>query len=108
MLEENSFTFASHLHTSGKEEDHRHHKAKDRRQSFKYTMCDTPTARAAPSKQYDHAHTFHRSNSSVGLVGVDGEFPVTRAAIELMHHLRRKNTTMISPALWLLSFHCSS
>ena len=60
------------------------------------------------SKQYDHAHTFHRSTSSVGLAGADGEFPVTRAATELMHDLRRKNTTTISPALWLLSFHCSS
>ena len=37
------------------------------------------------SKQYDHAHTFHRSTSSVGLAGVDGEFPVTRAATEFMH-----------------------
>ena len=27
------------------------------------------------SKQYDHAHTFHRSTSSVGLAGSDGEFP---------------------------------
>ena len=43
------------------------------------------------SKQYDHAHTFHRSTSSVGLAGADGEFPVTRAATELMHDLRRKN-----------------
>jgi len=51
------------------------------------------------SKQYDHAHTVHRSTSSVGLVGADGEFPVTRAATELMHDLRRKNTTAISPAL---------
>ena len=42
------------------------------------------------------------------LAGADGEFPVTRAATELMHDLRRKNTTTISPALWLLSFHCSS
>jgi len=30
-------------------------------------------------------HTFHRSTSSVGLAGADGEFPVTRAATELMH-----------------------
>jgi len=30
------------------------------------------------SKQHDHAHTSHRSTSSVGLVGADGEFPVTR------------------------------
>ena len=50
------------------------------------------------SKQYDHANTFHRSTSSVGLAGADGEFPVTRADIELMHDLRRKNTTTISPA----------
>ena len=35
-------------------------------------------------------HTFHRSTSSVGLAGADGEFPVTRAATELMHDLRRK------------------
>ena len=42
------------------------------------------------SKQYDHAHTFHRSTSSAGLAGADGEFPVTRAATELMHDLRRK------------------
>ena len=57
------------------------------------------------SKQNGHAHTFHRSTSSVGLAGADGEFPVTRAATELMHDLLRKNTTTISPALWLLSFH---
>ena len=49
-------------------------------------------------------HTFHRSTSSVGLAGADGEFPVAHAATELMHDLRRKNTTTISPALWLLSF----
>ena len=30
------------------------------------------------SKQFDHLHTFHRSTSSVGLVGADCEFPVTR------------------------------
>jgi len=57
------------------------------------------------SKQYDHhAHTFHRSTSSVGLAGADGEFPVTHAATKLMHDLRRKKSTTISPALWLLSF----
>ena len=27
------------------------------------------------SKQFDHVHTFHRSTSSVGLAGADGEFP---------------------------------
>ena len=32
----------------------------------------------------------HGSSSSVGLAGADGEFPVTRAATELMHDLRRK------------------
>ena len=52
--------------------------------------------------------TFHQSTSSVGLAGADGEFPVTRAASELMHDLRRKKSTTISPALWLLSFFCSS
>ena len=41
-------------------------------------------------KHFDHVHTFHRSTSSVGLAGADGEFPVTRAATELMHDLRRK------------------
>lgn len=60
------------------------------------------------SKQYDHVHTFHRSTSSVGLAGADGEFPVARAATELMHDLRRKKSTTISPALWLLSFLRSS
>jgi len=60
------------------------------------------------SKQFDHVHTFHRSTFSVGLAGADGEFPVTRAATELMHDLRRKKSTTISPALWLLSFLCSS
>ena len=60
------------------------------------------------SKQFDHVHTFHRSTSSVGLAGADGEFPVTRAATELMHDLRRKTSTAISPALWLLSFLCLS
>jgi hypothetical protein len=60
------------------------------------------------SKQFDHLHTFHRSTSSVGLAGADGEFPVTRAATELMHDLRGKKSTTISPALWLLSFLCSS
>ena len=50
----------------------------------------------------------HRSTSSVGLAGADGEFPVTRAATELMHDLRRKKSTTISPALWLFSFLCSS
>ena len=43
------------------------------------------------SKQYDHARTFHRSTSSVGLAGAHGEFPVIRAATELMHDLRRKS-----------------
>ena len=43
------------------------------------------------SKQFDHVHTFHRTTSSVGLAGADGEFPVTRAATELMHGFRRKN-----------------
>jgi len=42
-------------------------------------------------RQYGHAHTFYRSASSVGLAGAGGEFPVTRAATELMHDLRRKN-----------------
>ena len=42
------------------------------------------------SEQFDHVHTFHRSTSSVGLAGADGEF-VTRAATELMHDFRRKN-----------------
>ena len=37
------------------------------------------------SRQYGHAHTFYRSASSVGLAGAGGEFPVTRAATELMH-----------------------
>jgi hypothetical protein len=60
------------------------------------------------SKQFDHVHTFHRSTSSVGLAGADGEFPVTRAATELMHDLPRKKSSTISPALWLLSFLCSS
>ena len=60
------------------------------------------------SKQFDHVNTFHRSTSSVGLAGADGEFPVTRAATELMHDLIRKKSTTISPALWLLSFLCSS
>ena len=41
------------------------------------------------SKQFDHVHTSHRSTSSVGLAGADGEFPITRAATELMHDLRR-------------------
>ena len=27
------------------------------------------------SKQFDHVHTSHRSTSSVGLAGADGEFP---------------------------------
>jgi len=40
-------------------------------------------------KQYDRVHTFHRSTSSVGLVGAGGEFPVTCTATELMHDLRR-------------------
>ena len=37
------------------------------------------------SEQFDHVYTFHRSTSSVGLAGAGGEFPVTRAATELMH-----------------------
>jgi len=37
-----------------------------------------------------HAHTSHRPNSSVGLAGAEGEFPVTRAATELVHDSRRK------------------
>ena len=60
------------------------------------------------SKLFGHVHTFHRSTSSVWLAGADGEFPVTREATELMHDLRRKKSTTISPALWLLSFLCSS
>jgi len=43
------------------------------------------------SKQFDHVHTFHRSTSSVGLAGADGEFPVTHAATELMHDCEEKN-----------------
>ena len=43
------------------------------------------------SKQYGHAHTFYRSTFSVGLAGADCEFPVIRAATELMHDLRRKS-----------------
>ena len=42
------------------------------------------------SKQYGHVHTLHRSTSSVGVAGADGEFPLTRAATELMHDMRRK------------------
>ena len=37
------------------------------------------------SKHHGPKHTFHRSTSSVGLAGADGEFFVTRAATELMH-----------------------
>ena len=55
------------------------------------------------SKQFDHVNTFHRSTSSVGFAGADGEFPVTCAATGLMHDFRRKKSTTISPALWLLS-----
>ena len=47
-------------------------------------------------------------NFLVWLAGADGEFPVTRAATELMHNLRRKKSTTISPALWLLSLLFSS
>ena len=47
------------------------------------------------------------SSRAVAFAGADGEFPVTRAATELMHDLRRKKSTTISPALWLLSFLCS-
>ena len=32
-------------------------------------------------------------------MGADGEFPVTRAATELMHDLRRKKSTTISSAV---------
>ena len=32
--------------------------------------------------------------------GADGDFPVTRAATKLMHDLRRKKSTTISPALF--------
>jgi len=34
---------------------------------------------------HDHVHALRRSTSSVGLAGADGEFPVTRAATELMN-----------------------
>jgi len=44
----------------------------------------------------DHVHTFHRSTSSVGLAGADGEFPVIRAATELMHD-REETIHCISP-----------
>jgi len=37
------------------------------------------------SKHYGHVHTFHRSTSSIGFAGADGEFPVTRAATKLKH-----------------------
>ena len=57
------------------------------------------------STQFDHANNFHRSTSSVGLTGADGEFSVTRAATALMHNLRgKKRSTTISPALWLFSY----
>ena len=49
-------------------------------------LLNAPVVERAP-KQYDHAHTFHRSTSSVGLAGAGGEFPVARAATELMHDL---------------------
>ena len=40
-------------------------------------------------------HTFHRSTSSVGLAGADGEFPVTRAATELMHEAYKAAYEMV-------------
>jgi len=58
-------------------------------------LLNAPVVERAP-KQYDHAHTFHRSTSSVGLAGAGGDFPVTRAATELMHDLRRKNPSQAS------------
>ena len=36
------------------------------------------------SKHHDHVHTFHRSTSSVGLAGADGEFPVTHYVFPLL------------------------
>ena len=48
------------------------------------------------SKQFDHVHTFHRSTSSVGLAGADGEFPVTSAATELRHD-RDEIIHLVSP-----------
>jgi hypothetical protein len=41
------------------------------------------------SKQHGRVHTFHRSTSSVGVTGANDDFPITRAATELMHDLRR-------------------
>ena len=42
------------------------------------------------SAQYCHVHASHRSTSSVGLAGADGDLSVTRTATEHMHELRRK------------------
>ena len=48
------------------------------------------------SKHHGHKHTFHRSSSSVGLAGADGEFPVTSAATELRHD-RDEIIHLVSP-----------
>jgi len=61
------------------------------------------------SEQFDHVHTFHRSTSSVGLAGADGEFPVTRAATERMHACE-KTIHYVFPLLcgfFLVSVHPS-
>ena len=54
-----------------------------------WRQCSITSLVERAPKQYDHAHTFHRLTSSVGLAGAGGEFPVTHAATELMHDLQR-------------------
>jgi hypothetical protein len=60
------------------------------------------------SKQYDHAHSFHQSTSSVGLGVLTVIFPSPALPLNLCMIREEKKNTTISPALWLLSFLCSS
>ena len=43
-----------------------------------------------------HVHTLHRSTSSVGIAGADGEFPVTCGATELLHDCEEKKHYVFS------------
>jgi hypothetical protein len=59
------------------------------------------------SKHYDHVHAFHRPTSSIGLAGADGEFPVTRAATELVHDYEEALCYSLLCGFFLVSDHSS-
>ena len=51
--------------------------------------------------QHGHVNTFHRSTSSVGFAGANGDSSVTRAATKIMHDLRRNFPLHKEPYRWV-------